>query len=305
MARVLVVEDSPTQASEIRFLLEDAGFDIGVAIDGIAALSSLREGLPDIIVTDLQMPRMDGLALVEAVRSGHPSVPVVLITAHGSEEIAARALRCGAASYVPKRYIGRDLPEVVRQIIAMAAPDLERERIIESLEETRLQFALANEGSLVAPLIRRLEQVVREMGVCDQADLIRLAVALRESIVNAIDHGNLELDSELRQDDERIYNRLGEERRGQSPYRERRVRIAAGVTRTEATFTVRDEGPGFDPSTLPDPTDPANLCRIGGRGLLLVRTLMDEVRFNSTGNEITLVKRRQAPPRCESERADG
>jgi CheY-like chemotaxis protein/anti-sigma regulatory factor (Ser/Thr protein kinase) len=304
MARVLVVEDSPTQASEICFLLEDAGFQIGLAIDGIAAMSSLQEGLPDLIVTDLQMPRMDGLALVEAVRSAHPSVPVVLITAHGSEEIAARALRCGAASYVPKRYIGRDLPEVVRQIIAMAAPDRERERITESLEETRLRFTLANEESLVAPLIRRLKQVVREMGVCDQAELIRLAVALRESIVNAMDHGNLELDSELRQDDERIYHRLGEERRGQSPYRERRVRIAAGVTRTEATFTVRDEGPGFDHSTLADPTDPANLCRIGGRGMLLVRTLMDEVRFNATGNEITLVKRRQAPPRCEPERAD-
>ena len=304
MARVLVVEDSPTQASEIRFLLEDAGFDVGLAGDGIAALSSLREGLPDLIVTDLQMPRMDGLALVESVRSGHPSVPVVLITAHGSEEIAARALRCGAASYVPKRYLGRDLAEVVRQIIAMAAPDPDQERIIESLEETRFRFALANDGSLVAPLIRRLEEVVREMGLCDQADLIRLAVALRESIVNAIDHGNLELDSELRQDDERIYHRLGEERRAQSPYRERRVRIDVGVTRTEATFTVRDEGPGFDPSTLPDPTDPANLCRIGGRGLLLVRTLMDEVRFNATGNEITLVKRRQAPPRRESERAD-
>jgi anti-sigma regulatory factor (Ser/Thr protein kinase) len=254
-------------------------------------------------VTDLQMPRMDGLALVEAVRRERPSVPVVLITAHGSEEIAARALRCGAASYVPKRYIGQDLPEVVRQIIAMAAPDPDRERIIESLDETRLRFTLANEGSLVAPLVRRLEQVVREMGVCDETDLIRLAVALRESIVNAIDHGNLELDSELRQDDERIYHKLGEERRGQSPYRERRVRIAAGVTRSEATFTVGDEGPGFDPSTLPDPTDPANLCRIGGRGLLLVRTLMDEVRFNAAGNEITLVKRRQAPPRSESDRA--
>jgi CheY-like chemotaxis protein len=304
MARVLVVEDSPTQASEIRFLLEDAGFDIDLAVDGIAALSSLRERLPNLIVTDLQMPRMDGLALVEAVRSEYPTVPVVLITAHGSEEIAARALRCGAASYVPKRYLGRDLPEVVRQIIAMAAPDPDQERIIESLEETHLRFALANDESLVRPLIRRLEEIVHEMGLCDQAELIRLAVALRESIVNAIDHGNLELDSELRQDDERVYHGLGKERRAQSPYRERRVRIDASVTPTEGIFTVRDEGPGFDPSTLPDPTDPANLCRIGGRGLLLVRTLMDEVRFNDTGNEITLVKRRQAPPRCESERAD-
>jgi CheY-like chemotaxis protein/anti-sigma regulatory factor (Ser/Thr protein kinase) len=296
MARVLVVEDSPTQAVELRYLLEDAGFDVDLAVDGIAALSSIHERLPDLIVTDMQMPRMDGLALVEAVKRQYPSVPVVLITAHGSEEIAARALRCGAANYVPKRYLARDLTQVVRQIIAMAAPDPERERIIESLDETRFRFTLVNDDSLVAPLVRRLEEAVFEMGLCDRAELIRLAVALREAIVNAIHHGNLELDSELRQDDEGIYHRLGEERRNQSPYRERRVRIDVGVTRSEATFHVRDEGPGFDPSKLPDPTDPANLSRIGGRGVLLIRTLMDEVRFNSAGNEIILIKRRQTAP---------
>jgi anti-sigma regulatory factor (Ser/Thr protein kinase) len=121
-----------------------------------------------------------------------------------------------------------------------------------------------------------------------------MAVALSEAVTNAIDHGNLELDSELRQDDERVYHRLGEERGKQSPYCERRVQVSVGVTRSEATFTIRDQGPGFDVTKLPDPTDPTNLCRIGGRGLLLIRTLMDEVRFNSLGNEITLLKRKQA-----------
>lgn len=295
MARVLIVEDSPTQASDLRFLLEDAGFDVDEAGDGLAALATMREGLPNLIVTDLQMPRMDGLALVEAVRAEHPTVPVVLITAHGSEEIAARALRVGAATYVPKRYLSRDLAKIAHQIVAISAPDPDRERLTESLEETRFRFALANDTSLVPPLVRRLEEAVIEMGLFDRTDLIRMAVALREAIVNAIDHGNLELDSDLRQDDERIYHSLGDERRKQSPYRERRVRIDAGVTRAEATFTVRDDGHGFDPSTLPDPTDPDNLSRIGGRGLLLIRTLMDEVRFNATGNEITLIKRRQPP----------
>jgi CheY-like chemotaxis protein/anti-sigma regulatory factor (Ser/Thr protein kinase) len=295
MARVLVVEDSPTQAAEIRFLLEDAGLDVDLACDGYEALGALQEGLPDLVVTDLQMPRLDGLGLVQAVRGKYPTVPVVLITAHGSEEIAANALRCGAASYVPKRDLTRDLAQVVHQVLAISAPDPGWKGIIDSLDETRSRFTLPNDESLVAPLIRRLEGVVFELGLCDRTELIRLAVALREAIVNAIDHGNLELDSELRQDDERVYRRLGEERREQSPYRERKVRIDFGVTRTEATFTIRDEGPGFDPSTLPDPTDPANLCRIGGRGVMLIRTLMDEVRFNATGNEITLVKRRPAP----------
>jgi DNA-binding response OmpR family regulator len=295
MARVLVVEDSPTQASELRFLLEDAGFDVDIAVDGLAALSALEVSVPDVIVTDLEMPRMDGLSLVEAVRNKKLIVPVVLITAHGSEEIAARALRCGATSYVPKRYLGRDLAAVVHQIVAMAAPDSDQKRIMESLEETRLRFCVANDESLLPPLIRRLEEVVMEMGLCDRAELIRLAVAVRESIINAIDHGNLELDSELRQDDERVYQRLGEERRCQSPYCDRRVRIEMRVTRSEATCIVRDEGPGFDPTALPDPEDPESLCRIGGRGLLLIRALTDHVSFNATGNEITIVKRIQSP----------
>jgi anti-sigma regulatory factor (Ser/Thr protein kinase) len=56
---------------------------------------------------------------------------------------------------------------------------------------------------------------------------------------------------------------------------------------------VRDEGRGFDPATLPDPLDPAQLETTTGRGLLLIRTFMDEVSFNATGNEITIVKRRK------------
>ncbi|MGE0608143.1 MAG: ATP-binding protein, partial [Pirellulales bacterium] len=53
---------------------------------------------------------------------------------------------------------------------------------------------------------------------------------------------------------------------------------------------------GFDPSKLPDPTDPANLEKASGRGLLLMRSFMDEVTYNATGNQITLVKRRQPGP---------
>ena len=62
----------------------------------------------------------------------------------------------------------------------------------------------------------------------------------------------------------------------------------------EATYTVRDEGPGFDPSALPDPNDPQNLEKIGGRGLLLIRTFMDQVQYNDRGNAITMRKLREA-----------
>ena len=71
---------------------------------------------------------------------------------------------------------------------------------------------------------------------------------------------------------------------------DRRLRVKARITPEHAEFVIRDEGPGFDPHSVPDPTDPANLERISGRGLVLMRTFMDRVEYNATGNEVTLTK---------------
>jgi anti-sigma regulatory factor (Ser/Thr protein kinase) len=67
--------------------------------------------------------------------------------------------------------------------------------------------------------------------------------------------------------------------------------VHAAVTPEAAVFTLRDEGPGFDPHTIPDPTDPANLLQTSGRGVFLMRAFMDDVRFSAAGNEVTLTKR--------------
>ena len=61
-------------------------------------------------------------------------------------------------------------------------------------------------------------------------------------------------------------------------------------------FVVRDEGHGFDAGNLPDPTDPHNIELASGRGVLLMRSFMDEVMFNETGNEVTMVKRSKISP---------
>ena len=211
--------------------------------------------------------------------------------AHGGEDLAAGALRRGASSYVPKRNLARDLVATLGDILAISATDAGARRLVGCLDRIELRYDVPNDASLVPPLVRRLEAAVGEMGWCDESSLMRMSVALRETVANAIDHGNLELDSELRQVDEREYRRIGDERRRLPPYRNRMVRVEARLTRDDATFVVRDEGPGFDPRSLPDPTDPLNLERVGGRGLLLIRTFMDEVRHSAKGNEVTLIKR--------------
>jgi anti-sigma regulatory factor (Ser/Thr protein kinase) len=70
------------------------------------------------------------------------------------------------------------------------------------------------------------------------------------------------------------------------------VRVEAFFSSEAIEFRIRDEGPGFDPGSLPDPTAAENLNRPSGRGIFLIRTFMDHVAHNRTGNQITMIKRR-------------
>jgi CheY-like chemotaxis protein/anti-sigma regulatory factor (Ser/Thr protein kinase) len=289
---VLVVDDSAVDrhlAGAIVHKLE--GWQAVFAANGREALEVLERQPPDVVLTDLLMPEMDGLELVQAVRTGHPLVPVILMTAHGSEDIAIQALQKGAASYVPKKSLARDLEETLDQVLAASQTNRSHKRIIQSLIHHESHFILDNDTTLVAPLVGHIEQNLERMQACAPSGLILVGVALHEALTNAILHGNLELSSELRESDEKQYYRLAAERRAQEPYADRKVFVKMLVSRQEASFVVRDEGPGFDPATLPDPTDPANLGRVSGRGLLLIQTFMDRVEHNEKGNEITMMKR--------------
>jgi CheY-like chemotaxis protein len=296
MVRVLVVDDSPMDRRLSGSLLKKrAGMEPSYAENGLEALEAIARVKPDIVVTDLQMPEMDGLELVEAIRREHPYLPVILMTAHGSEEIAVQALRRGAASYVAKRNLAAELANTVEDVLAVARLDRREQQLLACLTATESHFVLDNDVSKVPALVGHIEQSLARMRLCDETGRIQVAVALREALVNAIFHGNLEVSSTLLEQTGDVFSELVERRRRQSPYQERRVYVVARETRSEATYLVRDEGSGFDPSTLPDPTDLANLDRPSGRGLLLIRTFMDEVRHNEKGNEIEMVMRRRAP----------
>lgn len=296
MAVVLVVDDSPVdRARAIGLLKKDTSLSPIFAANGREALSLIAQHSPDIVVSDLQMPEMDGLELVETIRRDSPALPVILMTAHGSEETAIEALRKGATNYVAKRNLARELVTIVRSVLEIARSDRSQQQLLSCLTRTESQYEIDNDLTLIPSLLDQMEAGVARMRLCDRTGWMRVAVALREALVNAIYHGNLELPSRLIEEDEVQFAQLRESRLRQAPYASRRVRVTACETRSEVTYTIADEGPGFDPATLPDPTDPANLDRKSGRGLFLIRTFMDEVRHNHAGNEISMVKRRESP----------
>ncbi|HVC93812.1 MAG TPA: response regulator [Pirellulales bacterium] len=294
MATVLIVDDSPIDRRLAKGLLEkrsDLAFLF--AADGKEALDEIEQSQPDVVLTDLQMPEMNGLELVRAVRARFPLVPVILMTAQGSEDIAVQALSSGAASYVPKSRLAHELLNTVETVLGAAHAERHHARLMECLIRNQWLFVLDNDPSLVAAVVDHMQQHVTRLRLCDETGRIRLAVALEEALLNSLYHGNLEISSELRETDMRAYYALADVRRHSEPYRSRTVQVEATLSRDEAVYVVRDDGPGYDPSSLPDPTDPANLEKVSGRGLLLIRTFMDEVRHNAKGNEITMIKRRE------------
>lgn len=290
---VLIVDDSAMDRHLAGAIVQKCeGWQAQFASHGREALEMLKDQSPDVVLTDMLMPEMDGLELVRAIRIEHPLVPVILMTAHGSEDLAIQALRNGAASYVPKKSLARDLAETLEGVVAASQSNRREQLVLDCLVRHETHYRLDNDVSLVAPLVGHIEHQLERMRMCEPSGLVLIGVALHEALTNAILHGNLGLHSDLRETDEKEYYRLAVQRRTQPPWSERRVHIAVALDEQEAVFVIRDDGEGFDPELLPDPTDPANLERVSGRGLLLIQTFMDRVEHNERGNQITMVKRR-------------
>jgi CheY-like chemotaxis protein/anti-sigma regulatory factor (Ser/Thr protein kinase) len=288
---ILVVDDSAIDRRLASGLLEkEGGYRILLATNGKDALQALKSQPVDLVLTDMQMDEMDGLELVEAVRADYPLTPVILMTALGSEEIAVKALEKGAASYVAKRRLQQDLMEIVRQVIDSSDENRLQSRMMHHLARNEFSFVISNDLSLLHSLVKYLQHTLRCVRLIDEVDRLRVGIAVEEALLNALYHGNLEVSSDLKEQDPSLFEETAQQRCLEEPYRNRRIFIDAIVSRDSARFTIRDEGPGFNPATLPDPCDPENLEKPSGRGILLMRSFMDEIAFNEQGNQVTLVK---------------
>jgi len=296
MTRALVVDDAKIHRDLVRGILtEDLGFEVTEAADGKQALAAIEEQPPDLVISDLVMPEMDGFELASHVRRQHPTIPVIVMTQHGNERLAVQALEAGAASYVRKDDLAYELSKTVSRVLAVSQQAHAQAQLMASLQKSEASFVIDSTGKLVAPLVHHLQESASQLGLFDETGLTQLGVALQEALLNAAHHGNLEVGSELRDEDTELYMRELAKRMDEMPYKARRIHVDAKFSGEEARFSIRDEGPGFDPSALPDPCDTENLLKCHGRGVMLMRSLMDECRYNDSGNAVTLVKRRSNP----------
>lgn len=293
MPTVLVVEDSTTDRRVVGFMLKRAGgWEVEYATHGREAIDKIERSTFDLMLTDLVMPAMNGLELVTAVRQKCPRVPVILMTSRGNEGIAMLALRAGAVNYIPKRLLPRQLVEIVTRVMSLVARPRPDGLEPGSVTEFRCTFSLKNDARALRAAIGYLQEIILMSGLCDVGECTRVGIALYEALWNGLCHGNLEMGPTPGVEAEKEYAAMFAHRRKIPPYANRWLHLTAEVTPDTGIFTVQDEGLGFDPSSLPSPSDLSPLEKGVGRGVVLMRMFMDDISFDRGGRQVTLVKRR-------------
>lgn len=294
MAGILIVDDTAVDRRLAGGLLEsDPTLDVSYAKDVQEALAQISNQLPDLVVTDLQMPEYDGLHLVNEINEKFPELPVVLITAHGSENIAAQALASGAASYVPKSDLANSLYETVMYVLSLSRSNSRNRKLMSCARKTDFEFSLDNDIELIEPLIDMVQEIVASQEILSQRCQVQLGVALENALTNAMFRGNLAMSREefpvLSR--EAIANRSRTE-----PYKDRKVSFHALITQDKVEFHVKDEGDGFDTTNLPEASNPESFRDGVGRGLVLIQAFMDEVNYEDSGRSLGMSKFRLNAP---------
>ncbi len=116
---ILIAEDSPTQAQQLSYLLEENGFKVAVATNGKEALAAARQRKPALIISDIMMPEMDGYTLCKELKSQDnlSDIPLILLTSMSRPSDIIKGLECGADNFIPKPYEGDYLLSRIRHIL--------------------------------------------------------------------------------------------------------------------------------------------------------------------------------------------
>jgi len=303
MTKILIVDDSHVERQLAKSLVEkNPRFHVELAEDGEDALAKIRTMRPKLVLTDLLMPKIDGLELLQTVQRDYPAIPVVLMTQFGDETTAVKALQMGAASYVPKARQAEYLVPTIERVLEHASADRRRRQLVQCTLEYHCRYTLPNDRRLIRALVDELQEIMAGMHFAHRIDRIRMGEAIEEALLNAMYHGNLEIsEEELAQAraklDDQVLDRLVAQHQRDPEVAARTILVVSHLTPGEVRIVIRDQGRGFN--TQFTDTAQGSEAFEGGRhrGLTLIRSLMDEVTFNNSGNELTL---RKFQPRTSS-----
>lgn len=297
--RLLLVDDSITDRTRSAGLIQRAHphWDIVAVADGEEALAELARTRPDMVVTDLMMPGVDGRQLLRIMADDYPSVPVVLITSQGSDQIAAECVSLGAVNYVPKRLLAEQLVDVVTEVINAEEESRAMRSVLRYVVQNRCCFEIDSQLDQIWSLLNFIRKRLHATELFSASHVQGMTTAVRECLLNAHFHGNLEVNTKPLELPRADYIELAATRKDADGYSGRRIRLTLSLEPDRITFQISDDGPGFDHSSLASLCGPPEERFPNGNGIRIVRMAMETVAWNPSGNEITLTNAVHDPMR--------
>lgn len=268
--RLLVADDEWNVVELLVSFLGELGYEVEAAYDGREALDLFNSQPFDMVLSDLRMPTISGLQLLEEMKRSKPQVPVVLISGFGDVETVVKALKMGAENFLSKPLRMDALEWVVKQCLAISAVRPDSSRISGDIEQTT-HIEAPSRIEYIPDIVYQIASSAVAVGFCLHDLDSNVKLALVEALTNAIEHGN-----------QREADKM--------------IRVDASLKSDTLEVTITDEGPGFDHKNQADPTKEENLLSERGRGIFLMRSIMDDIHYNEAGNAVTLVKKRRPNP---------
>ncbi|MCC6678230.1 MAG: ATP-binding protein [Phycisphaerales bacterium] len=287
MNSILIADDNAERAGALLDRIKSDAWSASIAPSLDAARAAIDAAPFALLLSDSALWHKAGLAA--HVAAHHPALPVIVLTAREDTSLVQH-LQLGAMTFIPRDAGRRRLLETIQSLIDLTRHSPYRDRVRNYLRSAEVELGIGNDPAAIATVVGYLQQVLEDYGLSNPRERARAGLALSEALSNAIIHGNLEVPSDLREQGSDAYYDAIERQRSIEPYASRTVQVKSRFSQSTATFVIRDQGPGFDRAALPDPTDPANLAKASGRGLLIMRAYTDLVTWNEPGNEVTLVK---------------
>jgi YesN/AraC family two-component response regulator len=289
--KVLIVDDDEITSDLIEIIVSSAGHETRTAVDGFEGFQVFEQFAPDLVITDIQMPSMNGLELLAAIRRRNPDTIVIVATAYGSEEYALKALRTQASNYLKKPVEPKQLLALLHQYAAATEARNKERAVSRFITDSTLTMTFGNELEMVYDIVDYLINQASQHVANGDVSMLRLGLA--ELITNAIEHGNLGITYDMKTDAMNAgdYEKIIERRRADPSYAARIVSVHAKIDGQSCEYTITDGGDGFDWASLPTEVTPELLFSSHGRGIILSRLHFDEIEYLGRGNEVRVVKK--------------
>lgn len=229
--KVLIVEDDAPSRGFMKDTIESQGHEAHVAENGLLGLEAFIKINPHLVLSDIQMPEMDGLQLLEKIRKLSPNVIVVMVTAFGCEEYAIKAMELRANNYLKKPVLHEELLPLLKKYASLIDKPATSEQPPKVNKTSSFKIKLDSDVKKVPDLVDWLVKTAEN--ILDESGALDAKIGLVELLTNSIDHGNLG----SAEDGEPINNFL---------INSRKVSIEYKTGDTYCEWIISDEGRGFD-----------------------------------------------------------